>query len=187
MREAAARQAAAVAHALAALAREMLAGGGGGDAFGCVRLLLTELAAALYAGPEPQVQQAAAAGESGEVQRERSGGARSESERCSRCSARAAAGSARATAAWAERGRRRVAFLSLQLLCQQIRRASRSSVMEHRRRSITIRSPPLTQRSAARRAGRRRRRACQRVRQQWAQCGQGGQPQLRRPRSRRRS
>ena len=52
MREAAARQAAAVAHAraLAALARETLTGGGG-DAFDCVRLLLTELAAALQARP----------------------------------------------------------------------------------------------------------------------------------------
>eukprot|EP00966_Prymnesium_polylepis_P312733 7226719-Prymnesium_polylepis.1 len=49
--EAAAQQAArAVAHArtLVALAREMLADVGGGDVFRCVRLLLTELAAALH-------------------------------------------------------------------------------------------------------------------------------------------
>ena len=65
MAEAAARQAAAVAHAraLAALAREMLVDDGGGDAFGCVRLLLTELAAALHVEPGRQGQQGAEAGQ----------------------------------------------------------------------------------------------------------------------------
>eukprot|EP00966_Prymnesium_polylepis_P107798 2495851-Prymnesium_polylepis.1 len=67
----------------------------------------------------------------------------------------------------AESDRQRAAFLSLQQLGQQIRRASRSSMMEHRRRSITIRSPPLTQRSAARRAGSRPRAAL------CSTCGQG--------------
>jgi hypothetical protein len=45
-----ARQAAAVVHAraLAALARAALVDDDEGDAFGCVRLLLTELAAALH-------------------------------------------------------------------------------------------------------------------------------------------
>ena len=64
MAEAAARQAAAMAHAraLAALAREMLAGTGAGDAFGCVLLLLTELAAALCAEPGRQAPQGDAAG-----------------------------------------------------------------------------------------------------------------------------
>ena len=49
-----ARQAAAVVHAraLAALARAALVDDGEGDAFSCVRLLLTELAAALHAEPE---------------------------------------------------------------------------------------------------------------------------------------
>ena len=65
MAEAAAQQAAAVGHAraLAALAREMLLSAGEGDAFSCVRLLLTELAAALHAEPERQPQEGAAAGQ----------------------------------------------------------------------------------------------------------------------------
>ena len=59
MAEAAAQQAAAVAHAraLAALAREMLADVGGGDVFSCVRLLFTELAAALHVEPGRQAQE----------------------------------------------------------------------------------------------------------------------------------
>eukprot|EP00966_Prymnesium_polylepis_P134265 3103652-Prymnesium_polylepis.1 len=57
------RQAAAVAHAraLAALARAMLVDDGGGDAFGCVRLLLMELATALHVEPGQQEQQGAGA------------------------------------------------------------------------------------------------------------------------------
>ena len=53
-----ARQAAAVAgaRALAAALRELVASAGGGDACGCVRLLLTELAAALHAEPQRQAQ-----------------------------------------------------------------------------------------------------------------------------------
>eukprot|EP00966_Prymnesium_polylepis_P112903 2611323-Prymnesium_polylepis.1 len=61
-----ARQAAAVvhaAHALAALARAALVDDGKGDAFGCVRLLLTELAAALHAVPGRQEQQGAGPGQ----------------------------------------------------------------------------------------------------------------------------
>jgi len=60
-----ARQAVAVAHAraLAALARAMLVDDGDGDAFGCVRLLLTELAAALHVEPGRQGQQGAGAGQ----------------------------------------------------------------------------------------------------------------------------
>ena len=56
-----ARQAAAVAHAraLAALARATLVDAGDGDVFGCVRLLLTELAAALHVEPGRQAQQGA--------------------------------------------------------------------------------------------------------------------------------
>ena len=59
MAEAAAQQAAAVAHAraLAALAREMLADVGGGDVFSCVRLLFTELAAALHVELGRQAQE----------------------------------------------------------------------------------------------------------------------------------
>ena len=59
MAEAAAQQAAAVAHAraLAALAREMLADVGGGDVFSYVRLLFTELAAALHVEPGRQAQE----------------------------------------------------------------------------------------------------------------------------------
>ena len=60
-----ARQAAAVVHAraLAALARAALVDDGEGDAFGCVRLLLTELAAALHVEPGRQGQQGAGAGQ----------------------------------------------------------------------------------------------------------------------------
>ena len=56
-----ARQAAAVVHAraLAALARAALVDDDEGDAFGCVRLLLTELAAALHVEPGRQGQQGA--------------------------------------------------------------------------------------------------------------------------------
>ena len=60
-----ARQAAAVVHAraLAALARAALVDDDEGDAFGCVRLLLTELAAALHVEPGRQGQQGAGAGQ----------------------------------------------------------------------------------------------------------------------------
>ena len=60
-----ARQAAAVVHAraLAALARAALVDDDDGDAFGCVRLLLTELAAALHVEPGRQGQQGAGAGQ----------------------------------------------------------------------------------------------------------------------------
>ena len=60
-----ARQAAAVVHAraLAALARAALVDDDEGDAFSCVRLLLTELAAALHIEPGRQVHQEAAAGQ----------------------------------------------------------------------------------------------------------------------------
>eukprot|EP00966_Prymnesium_polylepis_P179819 4163403-Prymnesium_polylepis.1 len=61
---AATQQAAAVARAraLAASLRELLVGGGGGDACGCVWLLLAELAAALHAESQRQAQEGAAAG-----------------------------------------------------------------------------------------------------------------------------
>ena len=61
---AAAQQAAAVAcaRALAAALRELLVGAGAGDACGCVRPLLTELAAALHAESQRQAQPGVAAG-----------------------------------------------------------------------------------------------------------------------------
>eukprot|EP00966_Prymnesium_polylepis_P035565 825867-Prymnesium_polylepis.1 len=68
-----ARQAAAVVHARAlplagalagrSRARGALVDDGGGDAFGCVRLLLTELAAALQVEPGGQAQGGGAAGQ----------------------------------------------------------------------------------------------------------------------------
>ena len=59
-----ARQAAAVVHAraLAALARAALVDDDEGDAFGCVRLLLTELAAVLHVEPGRQAPGGGAAG-----------------------------------------------------------------------------------------------------------------------------